>query len=268
MKTPLIMAKRERGYIVIFLALSLVIMTFLAVDLTDSSLSAQRAKYRDTDADLERLEAAKQQLLAFTALTPVIYATNADGTLTDNDKIPGPGYFPCPDINQDGAQEPDCGGTATAPYVAGQLPIKNATRNFTFDPLAISDNTIIQYTVSDPFVYQSNRYNTTENPSIYTPLNSTTVNTLPTLSINGQSGFVVVLLLPGQDGTIAATNQNTTSFTTVNNDDLILGITTAEWQTAAQTSACYLKTHPPRNLPEWYDSSNPPVGSGWQGVCP
>ncbi len=258
----------ENGYIVIFLALSLVIMTMLALNLTDTPLSSQQAKYRYTDAQIERLEAAKQQLLAFAALTPVLYATDANGTLTDNEKIPGPGYLPCPDLNQDGTQEPDCGGTATAPYVTGQLPIKNTTRSFTFDPLATSGSIAIQYTVSDPFVYQSNRYNTAENPSIYTPLNSDTLNTLPTLSINGQSGFIVVLLLPGQDGSIAAANQNTPSFTTVNNDDLILGITTAEWQTAAQTSACYLKTHPPRNLPGWYDSSNPPTGSNWKGVCP
>ncbi|MDR9498570.1 MAG: hypothetical protein RI556_05295 [Hydrogenovibrio sp.] len=278
---------RQSGYIMIIMV---VLMTAGAVAYFSQGVSNAK---RDGESRLQQnalndLRTAKNKLLQFAQFQPEFYQSdNLSNTriYKDLDKIPAPGYLPCPDADGNGwleGGETTCSNPydtadATTGFVGGHLPIGIEGRNAYFGSIKPGD---IHYFVDERFVNSNDQYN---NPatSRFAPLNPgltdlASNNHLPSLSLNGQAGYVVILVHPGKNQALDSANADTNaSFFTPSqsnnvNDDLVIGIRFNEWQTAVMQRICAQKSRleaidSSQNV--WtnaYDSSDNPAGSNWQ----
>lgn len=202
--------------------------------LVNTGFQRDSKEYRE---DVVKLNGIKKKLLDFAVMQPEFYQSDlVSGSVVNKttDKVPAPGYFPCPDLDGDGALnsggESSCGsardvGDDSTGFDYGFLPYQITSRNF-YIPEASPVNAnnpepYYYYVVADRFVHSNPAYN---NPatSRYAPLNPTLApavapdspppagladGTLPWLSLDGQSGYVVLIIASGRpkafpDGTI------------------------------------------------------------------
>lgn len=176
-------------------------------------------RQHDVQKTLQELNLIKQQLLTYAVFQPELFQSNlVSNTVTNTEisNIPSPGYFPCPDMDGDGAlsgAESPCsnprviGNDATG-FDYGFLPVQFKTRNFFLKGISPKE---FYYVVEDRFVNASGDYNNTTTHR-YAPLNATLTpssgpdsgspaalpdNTLPWLQVNGSGNYVVLIIAPG-----------------------------------------------------------------------
>jgi len=168
---------------------------------------------------MQSLQTIKQKLLTFAVLQPEIYQSDLISntrTYKDLNRIPGVGYFPCPDLDGDGSvlgAETSCGNPrdvndTTTGFVLGYLPVGFTTRHVFFGAQAPKQYC---YVVDERFVNGNNVYNNGATGR-YAPLNTDLTpasapdsgsppalpnNTVPWINLDGQDGYVVLIIDPG-----------------------------------------------------------------------
>lgn len=279
---------------------------------------------------LQQLNAVKQQLLRYAQFQPELYLSDLPKnirTYKESRKIPGLGYLPCPDEDGDGSvleAETSCGnprqtGDDRSGFVMGYLPVGFETRNLYFGGLSPRQ---FFYAVDERFVNGNNLYNNGETGR-YAPLNPALSpaagpdsgspprladGTMPWLSLNGQEGYVALIIVPNtaqvfQDGFMQDRSDVKTAtdsrvdfldrrfdvsgqrvngnadgdrfFFSESSDnpgvnDVIIGITLAEWQAVMQARLCAQRDRlakVPVDEAHWlnpYGANDNPAGSDWR----
>ena len=217
-------------------------------------------KTNQIDIDKAELKLVKERLLEYALLFPEIYMENASDDLQGTDKIPSPGYFPCPDTDGDGAPEGSCTNPldpgAINPDKTGILPdLESIPTAFGYVPEGISTRNIYfaekeryYYFLDERFSYQNGSYNTGGGPNRYAPLTQSQLDGEvgsagssedpfePALTLNGVTGYIALIIDSG-DGELDGDNRDGDRDFTSRTDDLsddpatdkIVGIKFNEW---------------------------------------
>lgn len=281
-------AQNQQGYALLLLVLML-FMAGSGMLYTMIGPQANKLKHQASQKQMDLLEQAKSNLLLHAMSTPEIYATDSNGNFYAGDRIPSPGYLPCPDTNNNGSSNTPCGQGED--IVIGRLPVSLATRHFRFIDNR-SSPTFIWYAVDSRYVIQNSDYN---NPPIqrYAPLNSN----LPgegRIQLDNQTDLVALLFISDQ----VASGSDLTSITLDNfinpalnqftrQNTRAVTISHQEWQSQVQTrvqkqrsALCLLDPQ----IPHWFNECNNqeanttqcpaindgrlsnPVGSNWRAL--
>ncbi|MCC7413899.1 MAG: hypothetical protein IT495_19955 [Gammaproteobacteria bacterium] len=173
---------RERG--AVLLAVMLIFITGAAYFLLEDLNAATRQAAREQQT-AAALSMAKQGLIAYAVSYPD--RVNADS---------GPGYLPCPDIDNDGDAEGTCADAGPTNFTVGRLPWQTLELS---DPVDGSGERL-WYALSENYRYGPNKL---------VPLNSETPGLL---SVDAATDIVAVLIAPGapvanQDTRNSAPNQ-------------------------------------------------------------
>lgn len=286
---------RQTGMVISLLIFWLLLVSGLIL-LSLRSSPAEQA-WQQQNSQLKQLEWVAQQLWLFSQQTPQIYATDTNGRFYDGDRVPSPGYFPCPDTNGNGQSNTPCGqGRET---VIGWLPKKMATRSINFTPYHQPPFTIL-LAVDSRYVIQNSDYN---NPPIqrFAPLNPDQPGQASLIDRQGQQSVAILFIMPNSWGnpdhinTLFSSWQDTLSQTPEQPDrqafdqlfPIQLALTLNEWQQRITDSlvpiAPVLCQGSPTQ-PHWFNAcSNPqqpshlcpdagwsnPTGSQWrEKLCP
>jgi hypothetical protein len=137
----------------------------------------------------------REQLWQFSQQTPQLYATDTNGRFYDANRIPSPGYFPCPDTNNNGQSNAPCGqGQAIA---IGRLPKNIATRSINFTPYHIPEFSL-GYAVDSRYVIQNSDYH---NPPIqrFAPLNVIYPGEAGLQNLQGQPSVALIFIIPADE---------------------------------------------------------------------
>jgi hypothetical protein len=237
---------------------------------TAGSIHSDTMSITQGSDEVEQLQRIKQKMLAYAVLHPEIYSD------ASND-IPGPGYFPCPDADADGAPDTGCGDVAGTDglFLLGRVPYKISSRNFSFIDSNFN-NEKFWYAVDSRFVASSSIYafGTSQR---FAPLNvNTPTEVVPAsgsdiapLTLDGKDEIVMILfyagdalssqgrpslqysdyleqdaLNPGYPTNFVSTGANESVF-----NDYVISITRAEWQ-AAVLSRVSLDVSPEDQVPD------------------
>lgn len=262
----------------------------------------------NTKKKVERLNGIKERLLEFAVFNPEIYATDTNNVPQPLNRIPGPGFFPCPDSDNDGISNTPCG--VGAAYTIGRLPVSIRSRSFVLLN-SVKERELIWYAVDSRYVVQNSDFN---NPPTqrFAPLNTNNPGGAALNLNNGAQPNVVAIIfyagsaLPGQNTRVSdqvsdyldgenadgdadfTQNGNPASF-----NDVVVSISHAEWVAAVQSRVESEKTGLCQQLPlgteaHWFNPCNNdaaadancpgdlnvlndnPVGGNWRGVlgCP
>lgn len=257
--------KTQKGFIFILVVVVVSIVTALWLSTKHQSFIGY-FKSQSVDSDLEELNLVKERLLQFAVLQPEIFLTDSGGVASDEDKIPSPGYFPCPDEDGDGTlstaetscfnefdaaypivtgfvPDPDSAsglGTCNGSSVCtGYVPKEISTRNFYFGEAGR-----YFYFLDERFVSQNPNYNTSSGEKRFAPLHPDVLNPdagvlSPVLVLNGKPNYVVIIIDPGRDGLLDsengdgdpdfAYNPSVLSVRESDNIDKVVGISYSEW---------------------------------------
>jgi hypothetical protein len=262
---------RQRG--VVLLLLLLVVFTLGSTVLLATLNTQQNVQREEQKALIAQLQIAKENLLAFAAYSNQFYATDyfAAGSR-------GPGFFPCPDTDNDGFPQLSCNASGTQPVV-GRLParFRSTGPDIEFNDYYSDIDQQFWYAVAPRFIYHSS------NASNRRANQRTTSGITNRLTLDGAPNYVALLIVPGdamnnQNRSLDA-NRNVSShyiesqgtgsnrriftsavFNPPGTNDLIVGITHDEYMKAVgYTVAHQIKTK--------LDSSGYPV-SGLTGSPP
>jgi type II secretory pathway pseudopilin PulG len=254
---------KQQGFSLVYLIIVLGFSGALGIAFFKPSPQALKSNLQQKQLDL--LAQAKQNLLMYTINIPEIYATNTSSAYYLNNRVPSPGYLPCPDTDNDGAMDTPCGqGTD---FIGGLLPLEINSRNIRFNP---SNTTSIHYVVDSRYVIQNSDFN---NPPTqrFAPLN----NTAPGngfLTLGSQDDVIAFIFLGTENVTDITLDASTGTF---RRPTFVASITHAEWHntllqriTAQQAKLCLSIA----GQPHWfndYDSTSNPVGANWRSLtCP
>lgn len=219
---------------------------------------ASQLKLHHTEQQLHLLLNAKNNLLIYTRSTPEIYATNTNGVFYASDRVPSPGYLPCPDSNQDGAMNTPCGQGSELAY--GQLPKGIASRHFRFNP---SETQTIYYVVDSRYVIQNSDFN---NPPTqrFAPLNPAQPGN-GRITVGNQSNIIALIYLDKKTPDAFLTPGSYTEFSL---PERFLTLSHQEWTNAIQLSVkpqarwlCSL----PEDQPHWFNACH--NSSNQHGTC-
>lgn len=282
----------QQGYVL--LVIVMILVTLSVVPMMSGVLnSAKLQKSRIDTQRMENLLQVKAQLLFYAQSVPEIYSTDTNGNAYPANLIPGPGYLPCPDTDNDGIMNTPCGMGNT--YAVGRMPVKAGTRLFSFMPQPIGD-ALIWYAVDSRYVIQNTDYHNGStgdgypDPKRYAPLNTNSPGAgVLRLATDAANPLVVVLLdagdpLANQTGRISsvindylegenADGDNTFSQEpkTTSFNDLVVTISLQEWQDAVTDRLLTQKAllcNLDENTPHWFNRCHNDDGSSSQGLCP
>lgn len=285
-------ADYQQGYALLLLVLML-FMAGSALLYSTMGPQANKLKHQASQKQMDLLEQAKANLLLHAVSIPELYATNSNGNFYAGNRIPSPGYLPCPDTNNDGSSNTPCGQGQD--IVLGRLPAGLATRHFRFIDNR-SSPVFIWYAVDSRYVIQNSDYN---NPPIqrFAPLNSN-IPGEGRIKLDNQTNLVALIFISDQ---IPAANTDLLSIGLNNLIDPSLNqftrqntrsvaISHQEWRNQVQgrvqnqqAALCQLDPL----LPHWFNQcnnpespstecpvindgrDNNPVGSNWRALlCP
>ncbi|WP_052501513.1 hypothetical protein [Thiomicrospira microaerophila] len=241
--------------------------------------NAQTLKLNQQQKQLDLLQQAKLNLLIYAANLPEIQITNTSSGFFPNDRVPSPGYLPCPDSNGDGAMNTPCGQGVD--FAAGRLPQGIHSRYVQFNP----SNTPIYYVVDSRYVIQNSDYN---NPPTqrYAPLNPNSPGS-GFLRLGHQTNIVAFLFIDERDFNHFLTDPTIGQFS---RPMLVAAITHNEWHgmllqrlrpqrhklcrlpnaQAHWFNDCNNQTNPSTACPADFSRDDNPVGANWRGImtCP
>lgn len=261
---------KQNGFILLLMIVVLAIIVTLWIAGKHKSL-VSIFKTNDINADFNDLELVKGRLLAYATLHPEVYSMDS-GSYHSSSQIPAPGFFPCPDLNADGEAETICSnsfmpGQATLPYEVhtGFVP---ANGNVGYVPEAITSKHVYFsekeryfYFLDERFSFNNGAYSVSNNR--FTPMNldqfegevhsglaDSTEPFEPVLTLNGKTGYIALIIDPGEDGLDAINNVDADGYITRHftsnasdlsddiNADKIVGITFADWSNAINRRLC------------------------------
>lgn len=247
-------ARRQSGFIILMGMLLLVLGAGVWFG-TLGNLKSNTLKIQHNIKFHEQLKLIKQRMINYAVLHPEIYS--------DATAEPGPGYFPCPDLNGDGSAASSCGspGSEDQLFVYGMVPYRIGGRDFTFIDSDL-DNRMFWYAVDARFVNNSQVYTSYLNnrfAELNTNLSNEVVdkdsNLTSPFTLDGRDEIVMVLFYAGEAignqvrpltpsytdydeflEQVAITDGLTVEFKSVDvaNDfnDYVIAITRAEWEAA------------------------------------
>ena len=285
-------APYQQGYALLLLVLML-FMAGSAMLYSTMGPQANKLKHQASQKQMAILEQAKANLLLHAVSIPELYATDSNGNFYPGNRVPSPGYLPCPDTNNDGSSNTPCGQGQE--MVIGRLPKGLATRTFRFIDNR-SSPVFIWYVVDSRYVIQNSDYN---NPPIqrYAPLNRAKPGN-GRIQLDNQTDLVALIFISNQ------TPASGTDLSSITLDNLVdptqnrftrqntraVAISHQEWRTQVQgrvqnqrAALCQLDPL----LPHWFNEcnnpespstecpvindgrENNPVGSNWRELlCP
>ena len=259
----------QKGFVLMLVIVVVVIIASLWLSMKHERLISI-FKSNQIDYDLEELKLVKKRLLQFAVLQPDIYITNTSGQAEGSDKVPAPGYLPCPDVDDDAGgpadgiadgsctnpliwSSPDTSGFLPDSLTFGYVPELITSRNFYF-----SEKTRYFYFLDERFSYANPGY-VNNNLKRYAPLNpvrlegdpaAQTTNLEPrsfdpVLTLNGVTGYVALIVDAGEDGLDADNIDGDRHFITHLDDlrddpnaDKIIGISYIEWLSMVAHRVC------------------------------
>lgn len=177
---------------------------------TVSNMRSESIKISMQNEHADDLKRIKELMLAYAVMQPEIFATDSGSTVRRNQvDIPGPGYFPCPDINGDGTSDAPCGGSGVT-FVEGLIPESISSRNYTFLDRH-EDVGKYWYAVDSRFLTQNTDFGTTRR---FVPLNRASPATA-SLTLDGRTDIVMVLMYSGEP--LAGKSQGSPSLANIAN---------------------------------------------------
>ena len=181
---------KQQGFMISLLLFWLILVSLLLL-LSLKPTAAERA-WQEHNQQRQYLDWVAQQLWQFSQQTPQLYATDTNGRFYDADRIPSPGYFPCPDTNHNGQSNAPCG--QGQPMAIGLLPQQIATRSFNLTPYHAAPMTI-GFAIDSRYVIQNADYH---NPPIqrFAPLNSNQPGDAVLRDWQGQASVALVFIIP------------------------------------------------------------------------
>lgn len=264
-------------------AVSFPLMSYVKTLNESAEQSLEKNKIKD-------LIQVKKNLLTYAAMVPELNSTDTSNVPYANDRVPGPGYFPCPDTDGDGLSDSTC-VSAGANWVVGRVPLRITSRNYSFiNNVKGANEQLLWYAVDARYVIRNDDYN---NPPIrrYAPLNPGSPGVgNHFLTLNGEEDFVVILFyanspLSGQsrhsnspsdylesenaDGDADFSKQAMSD----NFNDLVIGIRHSEWaaemrkRVASQVDFLCDVANLTSDEPHWFNSCHNDDGTGGV-ICP
>ncbi|WP_029408171.1 hypothetical protein [Thiomicrorhabdus sp. Milos-T2] len=190
--------EKQQGFIILMGMLALVLGAAVWFG-TLGNLRSNTMSISHEDKNIAELNRIKDRMLAYAVLHPEIYS--------DATNIPGPGYFPCPDVDGDGNSDTSCdvdGAGINRLFVLGKVPYKIGTRYFTFLDSKL-DNSKFWYAVDSRFVNSSARFATSISQR-YSTLNINIANVMKDagssdvfpMTLDGKEDIVMVLFYSGE----------------------------------------------------------------------
>lgn len=214
------------------------------------TIRSDSVKMSIEEANLNRLYRVKEKMLMYAMFQPEIFRTLSSKTTPLEQKdIPGPGYFPCPDIRGDGVSDAPCG--AAVGFVTGVVPLNTSSRLFDFIENPVEAKRF-WYAVDSRFLTQNRDYYYDAAYKRFVPLNHRSPATA-NLTLDGVEDIVMVLIysgvpLLGQDQSVSKLanigqfleRENAdggANFVSVASgvepfNDLVISITLREWRAA------------------------------------
>lgn len=289
---PRSLAFYQQGYALLLLVLML-FMAGSAMLYSTMGPQANKLKHQASQKQMDILEQAKANLLLHAVSIPELYATDSNGNFYAGNRVPAPGYLPCPDTNNNGSSNTPCGqGEEIA---IGRLPDSLATRHFRFIDNR-SSPVFIWYVVDSRYVIQNSDFN---NPPIqrFAPLNSQIPGN-GRIQLDNQTDLVALIFISDQVPA-SGTNLSSISLDNLINPSLnrftrqntrAVTISQQEWLNQVsgrvrnqRTALCQLDPL----IPHWFNECNNPespstncptindgrdsnpVGSNWRALlCP
>ena len=286
-------AKNQSGFIVLLGMLMLVVGASVWFG-NVGNLRTEMMAIKQVNEQGRELQQVKDKMLAYAVFQPELFGTlSGTSTLQTSEKVPGPGYFPCPDATGDGESNAPCGSGSSV--IIGRVPIQISSRFFGFlNQVTVKDS--FWYAVDTRFLVQNTDYNnfgaTAEVKSRrYAPLNVDDP-VLASLTLDGVTDIVMVLFhagdaLSGQDRSSSAVsnyledenNDGDTAFITYHStarfNDTVIAITREEWN-AAMLARVSQDINPVDNTPDlcaipatdphWFNACNNVYKTGSDGA--
>ena len=208
-------ASKQSGFVILMALLVLVLGAALWFGST-GNVGSEKMKDVKQKAYIADLERVKERMLTYAILNPELFDRSTEVPLfTDND-LPGPGYFPCPDV--DGDSDSDTGNDCTISgnlYAMGWVPQKVVARNFSFLPSEQElENkrfwfaTDARFLVDGQYAYGGSKRFAPLNintPALVDPTGASfcdeepvSANCVPPLSLDGKEDIVMVLFYAGE----------------------------------------------------------------------
>lgn len=298
----------QGGFGLLLLIVVLVVIAGLWVA-TQQEKAVSIFKTQAVESDYQDLKQVKARLLEFAMLQPEIYLTNTSSQIQSANQIPSPGYFPCPDLDGDGTLS-SAESSCTNPFLStnteftGFVPDFSSASPLGFVPQAITTrNTYFApagryyYFLDERFSNQNPNY-VNDNLKRYAPLNPVRLegavlsasdkldSFTPVLTLNGQAGYIALIIDAGTDGLDAANADGDRHFVSGSsslfnddNADKIVGVTYTEWFALVGSRICYeqarfkvgLDGAQPidEDLRHWYNNYNltsNPGGGSWRSL--
>lgn len=250
--------QQQHGVVLLLMLLVLFISgtTFLLTAVNDATINQKQEQRAELRA---QMQSAKERLLAFAANSHQFYSGASYLTYTSG-VSKGPGFFPCPDTNNDGLPENACNPSSNTLPVMGRLPAKSGSTSPSIDFSDRYSGTDQQfwYVVAPRYVYHSTTASSRRANTRTTNADNTTTRKI---SWNGIPGYVALLIAPGEalsmqsrtdanrnnpihyiESQGAGANRHVFANDTSSTNDMVLGITHDEYMRAVgATIASQLK---------------------------
>ncbi|QCU90782.1 hypothetical protein [Thiomicrorhabdus sediminis] len=256
---------KQKGFAFLLIIVVIAIVTSLWISTRFEYIISFFKSYELEERETE-LTWAKDRLLQYAVLHPEVYLTDSSNAGQSAESIPAPGYFPCPDLDGDGdinslnyetqcQNSVDFGGDGFVPDpdLAAGLGSCNGTdlclgylpRGISERHLYFAEQAKYYYFLDERFAFRNGDHAAkapTGAAIQYIPMNPSEFNVAgssPVLSINGKTGYVVVLIDPGLDGQLNGENADgdgdfqynplNSLMNDADNTDVVIGIHYDEW---------------------------------------
>ena len=201
--------KKQQGFIFLMGLLVLVLGAGVWFG-TVANVKSNGMVIEQKNEHIRELQRIKERMLTYTVMQPEIFRTNSGSTVVRaQENIPGPGYFPCPDIDGDGDSDAPCAGGVN--FIAGLVPQSVSSRFYTFMDKPQESNRY-WYAVDARFLTQNTDYFYGGVSKRFVPLNRVSPP-LASLTLDGRTDIVMVLAYAGE----AVQGQNQVNNVIINN---------------------------------------------------
>ena len=243
-------SKNQQGFIILMGMLVLVLGAAVWFG-SIGNIRSESIQISVENENVNTLYRIKDKMLTYAMFQPEIFRTlSSNVTPLAQERIPGPGYFPCPDITDDGVSDAPCAGSGVT-FVTGVVPQKISSRLFSFSDKSLESKSF-WYAVDSRFLTQNGDYYYDSAYKRFVPLNNTSP-AIASLTLDGTTDIVMVLIYSGDP--LGNQNQSSAKITDIGNflelenadgdadfisvfadstqfNDIVIPITRNEWNAA------------------------------------
>lgn len=210
---------KQQGYIALLTLLVLILGAGTIFGIVSEDSIIERKSHL-LEKEMVEIEEIKRRLIQYAVLFPEIMTTDetTPSILTAMNRLPSPGYLPCPDMDRDseGKSDSDCGnplvaGNATTGFSIGFLPTAITLRHQYFSGYQPQQPQQFFYAIDEHLAYKNTNYNNVGGggPARYAPLHllhdpAAVANLIfddgerPVLTLNGDGQrYVAIIIAPG-----------------------------------------------------------------------